>query len=74
MPPLPFWTIMLDDLFCTEVIGSMRCSNHAGFKKTKQNKTHFINPLYNSVKKPLRTLKKKKNNNQMFGEDQINFM
>lgn len=36
--PLPFWTIMFDDLFCAEVIASMCRSNQA------RHKSFFIIP------------------------------
>lgn len=38
--PLPFWTIVLDDLFRAEVTGSMRCSEQTRKEKKKHHYHH----------------------------------
>lgn len=37
VPPLPFWTVMFDDLLRTEIFGSMRRSKL--YKKRKRQQT-----------------------------------
>lgn len=43
VPPLPFWTVMFDDLLRTEIFGSMRRSELYKKRKRQQTSTTLVN-------------------------------
>lgn len=40
--PLPFWTIVFNELFCAKLIGSMRCAEHTGDSSSRVDKVAMI--------------------------------